>query len=134
MSYSSKEARNRKSADTRTPGTGRSALGILILLLVIMVGGVGLTHILVRNKTHAINRQRTTVEREIVEIKERMRSLEIMTEEALTRKNLTDRLIQNRTMLKSILPENIVRVEVEPEIESESSIDAESQPKVVGKP
>jgi hypothetical protein len=99
----------------------RSALGILVLLLVVMVGGVGLTHILVRNKTHAIGRQQTAVEQEMAALEEKMRSLEMKIEEALTRKNLTDRLIQNRTMLKAILPENIVRVEsMDPMKEGES--------------
>ena len=96
------------------PKQGRSALGVMILLMLVMVGGMGLTHILVRNKTHAIGRQQTAVEKEMGQLQGQMRSLEMKIEESLTRKNLTDRLIQNRTMLKAILPENIVRVETEP--------------------
>ncbi|TLD68995.1 hypothetical protein FEM03_20250 [Phragmitibacter flavus] len=109
MKYS--EIRAYKSPAPAPARHPRSALGILILLLVVMIGGVGLTHILVRNKTHAIGRQQTAVEQEMRSLEEKMRSLDMKIEESLTRKNLTDRLIQNRTMLKSILPENIVRVE-----------------------
>lgn len=88
----------------------RPGLGMLILLLVMAVGAGGLTHILVRNRTHAVGRQQAVVEQEMRELDEKMRSLNIRIEEQLSRKNLTDRLIQNRTKLKSILPENIVRV------------------------
>lgn len=95
--------------------SGRSALGVLVLLTAGVLGATGLTHILVRNKTHAIGREQTTLEREMTQLQDQIRSLEMKIEEELTRKNLTNRLIQNRTLLKAILPENIVRVQTNPE-------------------
>lgn len=88
----------------------RSILGILVLVLAVMVGGLGLTHILVRNKIHAVGRQQTSMEREMVALEEQMRDINMKIEESLSRKNLTDRLISNRSKLKSILPENIIRM------------------------
>lgn len=95
--------------------SGKSALWAAAMLTAAVLGATGFTHSLVRNKIHTIGREQTAVEREMVQLQDQIRSLEMKIEEELARKNLTNRLIKNRTMLKAILPETLVRVQTSPE-------------------
>jgi hypothetical protein len=88
----------------------RSTMGFLFMIIAFVVGAAGLVHILTKNKTHAIGRQQREVEQEIAVIQQDMRGLNMKIEEALSRKNLTDKLVSRRSKLKAIAPENIVRV------------------------
>lgn len=89
-----------------------SGLGWLIVVIVIVVGASALVHTLARNKTHSIGRQQAAMEREIAGLEEEMRALDIKIEEALSRKNLTDRLAARRTQLRDITPETMIRISV----------------------
>ncbi len=88
----------------------RSGLGYLVLALTVFLGVLALVHILVKNKTHAIGREQKVVELEIAALTAKARTLDVSIEEALSRKNITDKLIARRSKLKAILPENVVRL------------------------
>jgi len=88
----------------------RSPMGLLFIVIAFVVGSVGLVHILTKNKTHALGRQQRIVAREIETIQKDIRSLNMKIDEALSRKNLTDRLTSQRSKLKAIAPENIIRI------------------------
>jgi len=92
------------------PQKQRSPLGYLFVIIAFVVGSVGLVHILTKNKTHALGRQQRAVEMEIATIQHDTRTLNMKIEEALSRKNLTDRLTSQRSKLKAISPENIIRI------------------------
>ena len=106
---------NRRQSSQARGRRSRSVLGFLMLCVVAFCGALGLVHILVKNKTHAIGRQQEAVEREIAELERQMRSLDMKIEESLSRKVLTDRLVSQRSTLKTILPQNVVRMETKRE-------------------
>lgn len=86
----------------------------MLVVIAIIVGGSALLHTVTRNKTVAVGRQQAEVEREIAEIDEAIRTLDMKIEEALSRKNLTERLATNRTKLRDITPDDIVPIPAEP--------------------
>lgn len=88
----------------------RSGVGWLLVVIAIIVGASALVHTLTRNKTVAIGRMQGEVEREIAKLEQEMRTLDMKIEEALSRKNLTDRLATQRTQLRDITPAEIVRL------------------------
>jgi cell division protein FtsL len=88
----------------------RSGVGWLLVVIAIFVGASALVHTVTRNKTVAVGRQQAEVEREIVAYDQEMHALDMKIEEALSRKNLTDRLAAQRTKLRDIQPDDIVRV------------------------
>ena len=92
----------------------RSGLGWLLVVIVIIVGASALLHTVTRNKTVAIGRQQAEVEREIAAFDQSIRALNMKIEEALSRKNLADRLAVQRTKLRDITPEDIVPVPAAP--------------------
>jgi cell division protein FtsL len=94
----------------RMKAAPRSGLGWLLVVIAVVVGASALVHTVTRNKTVATGRRQAEVEREITALEQDMRSLEMKIEEALSRKNLTDRLATQRTKLRDITPEDIVRV------------------------
>jgi hypothetical protein len=82
------------------------------------VGAAGLAHIFTKNKTHALGKQQGLVESEIVAMEQEARDLNMKIEESLSRKNLMDRLIAQRSKLKVILPDNIIRITSTNEVSS----------------
>ncbi|CAN5741117.1 hypothetical protein BH11VER1_BH11VER1_08860 [soil metagenome] len=94
------------------PPTRRSnsGLGFLLVVIAFAVGAAALAHILTKNKTHGLGKQQGVAEREIVAMEQEARDLNMKIEESLSRKNLTDRLIAQRSKLKVILPDNIIRI------------------------
>jgi hypothetical protein len=92
----------------------RSGVGWLLVVIAIVVGASALLHTVTRNKTVAVGRQQAEVEREIARLDESMRAIEMKIEEALSRKNLTDRLATQRTKLRDITPDDIVPVGATP--------------------
>ncbi len=92
----------------------RSGVGWLLVVIVLIVGASALLHTVTRNKTVAVGREQSEVEREIAMLDESIRELDMKIEEALSRKNLTDRLAAQRTKLRDITPEEIVLVPAVP--------------------
>ena len=82
----------------------------LLVVITLAVGASALVHILTKNKTYALGKQQGMIEREIVAMEQEARDLNMKIEESLSRKNLTDRLIAQRSKLKVILPDNIIRI------------------------
>lgn len=97
-------------AQRQSIGRSSSGLGFMIVIIALAVGAAALVHILTKNKTHALGKQQGLVEHEIVAMEQDVRDLSMKIEELLSRKNLTERLIAQRSKLKVILPENIVRI------------------------
>ncbi len=97
-------------APKRSAGWSNSGLGFLLVVIAFAVGASALFYILIKNKTHALGKQQSLVEHEITKMEQDIRGLNMKIEELLSRKNLTDRLIAQRSKLKAILPENIVRI------------------------
>lgn len=97
-------------APRQSPRRSSSGLGFLLVVIALAVGASALAHILTKNKTHALGKQQGAVEREIVAMEQEVRDLNMKIEESLSRKNLTDRLIAQRSKLKVILPDNIIRI------------------------
>lgn len=97
-----------------------SGLGFLLVVIALAVGASALVHILTKNKTHALGKQQGMVEREIVLMEQEARDLNMKIEESLSRKNLTDRLIAQRSKLKVILPDNIIRITSTHEVSSKT--------------
>jgi TolA-binding protein len=85
-------------------------VAFLLVVIAISVGTAALVYIFTKNQTYALGRQQTAVEREIVELEEEIRSLNMKVGEALSRKNLTDRLTSQRSKLKNIQPGSIIKV------------------------
>lgn len=94
----------------RPPPPPRSGVAFLLVVIAISVGAAALVYIFTKNQTHALGRQQTAVEREITELEEEIRSLNMKVGEALSRKNLTDRLTSQRSKLKNIQPGSIIKV------------------------
>ena len=78
------------------------------MVIVLIVGACGVVHVQTRNRIHGLGRQQSAVEREIAGLEQEIRGLEMRVEEALSRKNLTDRLAGQRTQLRAINPETLV--------------------------
>lgn len=93
----------------------------LLVVIAFAVGAAGLAHILTKNKTHALGKQQGVVEREIIAMEQEARDLNMKIEESLSRKNLTERLIAQRSKLKVILPDNIIRITSTNEVSSKSA-------------
>lgn len=94
----------------RMKAAPRSGVGWLLVVITVIVGAVALLHTVTRNKTVATGRKQAEVEREIANLEQEMRGLDMKIEEALSRKNLTDRLATLRTQLRDIAPEDIIRL------------------------
>lgn len=94
----------------RMKAAPRSGVGWLLVVIAIIVGASALVHTVTRNKTVGVGRLQADVEREIAALERDMQELDMKIEEALSRKNLTDRLATQRTQLRDITPEDIVRV------------------------
>jgi hypothetical protein len=92
------------------PAPRSGGTGWLLVVIAIILGAAALLHTVTRNKTVALGRQQAEVEREIAALEESMSGTEISIEEALSRKNLTDRLAAQRTKLRDITPDDIVTV------------------------
>lgn len=123
----------------------RSGVAFLLVVIAISVGTAALLHIFTKNRTYAIGRQQELVEREISGLEQEIRTLDMKVGEALSRKNLTDRLTSQRSRLKNIQPESIIKVPpapdhvpaavpvAEPVTPSPATADPESTPST-GKP
>lgn len=96
------------------PASRSRGVGWLLVVIAIVLGVSALVHTVTRNKTVAVGRQQAEVEREIARLDESIRALEMKVEEALSRKNLTDRLAAQRTKLRDITPDDIVPVSAAP--------------------
>jgi cell division protein FtsL len=92
------------------PMAPRSGVGWLLVVIAIFVGASALVQTVTRNKTVAVGRLQAGVEQEIAALDQEIRALDMKIEEALSRKNLTDRLAEQRTKLRDIRPDDIVRV------------------------
>lgn len=92
----------------------RSGVGWLLVVIAIIVGAAALVHTVTRNKTVAVGRMQGEVEREIAALEQDLRALDMKIEEALSRKNLTERLASQRTQLRDITPADIVRLPPQP--------------------
>lgn len=92
----------------------RSGVAFLLVVIAISVGGAALLHIFTKNRTYAIGRQQEMMEREISALEQEIRTLDMKVGEALSRKNLTDRLTSQRSKLKNIQPGSIIKVPPEP--------------------
>jgi hypothetical protein len=88
----------------------RSGVGWLLVVIAIVLGASALLQTVTRNKTVAVGRQQAEVEREIAELDESIRAVEMKIEESLSRKVLADRLATQRTKLRDITPDDIVPV------------------------
>lgn len=88
----------------------RSGKGWLLVVIAIILGASALLQTVTRNKTIAVGRQQAEVERQIVELDENIRAVEMKIEESLSRKVLADRLASQRTKLRDITPDDIVPV------------------------
>jgi hypothetical protein len=86
----------------------------LLVVIAIILGASALLHTVTRNKTVAIGRQQAEMEREIAALDVSIRAVEMSIEEALSRKNLTDRLAAQRTKLRNITPDDIVPIHAAP--------------------
>ena len=95
---------------TRPQAGPRSGVGWLLVVIALIVGAIALLHTVTRNQTVAVGRQQAGVEREIAALEQELRALDMKIEEALSRKNLSDRLASQRTKLRDITPDTIVLV------------------------
>jgi hypothetical protein len=93
------------------PASRSGGVGWLLVVIAIILGASALLHTVTRNKTVAIGRQQADMEREIATLDVSIRAVEISIEEALSRKNLTDRLAAQRTKLRNITPDDIVPIQ-----------------------
>src|SRR6476469_3427800 len=100
-----------KDAELRPPRmkpAPRSGVGWLLVVIAIVLGASALLQTVTRNKTVAVGRQQAEVEREIAQLDESIRAVEMKIEESLSRKVLADRLATQRTKLRDITPDDIV--------------------------
>ena len=102
----------------------RSGVAFLLVVIALSLGGAALMHIFTKNRTYAIGRQQELMESEISALEQEIRTLDMKVGEALSRKNLTDRLTSQRSKLKNILPTSIIKVA--PEAPVAPSVDTES--------
>lgn len=110
------------------PAPKRSGVAFLIVVIAIAVAGIALMNIVTKNRTHSIGRRQAMVEKEIADLEAEIRSLDMKIGEALSRKNLTDRLTSQRSKLKTILPGNIIKVPPAPVVPEAGVAEPESAP------
>ena len=93
---------------------GRSGLVLVVCCVCLWLAGIGLVHVLTKNRIHALGREQRQFEKEIAAISQESRALNLQIEEALSRKNLMDKLSHQRSKLKAIQPASIVRINAAP--------------------
>ena len=87
---------------------------LVVTLVCLWLVGIGLEHVLTKNRIHAIGRHQREVEAEIADLDQNARSFNLKIEEALSRQDLMEKLADRRTKLKKIQPENIIHLYVKP--------------------
>jgi hypothetical protein len=100
----------------------RSGMVLIVCIVCFWFAGIGLVHVLTKNRIYALGREQRQLENEIVVLKQELRSQDLLWEEARTRKNLMDKLVVNRSKLRAIQPSSIVRLDVKnaPPVASEN--------------
>src|SRR3954447_25444208 len=94
----------------QAPPRSAGGVGWLLVVIAVILGASALLYTVTRNKTVAVGRQQAEVEREIATLQSNMRAIDLKIEEALSRKNLSDRLAAQRTKLRDITREDVVPV------------------------
>ena len=91
---------------------GRSGMLLIVSVICLWFAGIGLVHVLTKNRIYSLGREQRQMENEIVVLKQELRSQDLLWEEARTRKNLMDKLVISRSKLRAIQPSNIVTLNV----------------------
>ena len=97
---------------------GRTGMVLLVSVICLWFAGIGLAYVLTKNRIHALGRDQRQAEKEIAALQQEIRAQNLQIEEALSRKNLMEKLSQHRSKLKAIRPESIVRLTVTPALTS----------------
>jgi hypothetical protein len=97
---------------------GRSGMVALVCVIFLWFAAIGLFYVLTKNRIHALGGDQRQVEKEIAALQQEMRAQNLQIEEALSRKNLMEKLSMHRSKLKAIRPDSIVRLTVNPTLSS----------------
>lgn len=87
---------------------------VLVSGLCLWLGGLGLVHVITTNHIHKLGDEQRLLERQLADLDREKHSYDLKIEEALSRKNLMEKLSLHRTKLKALQPSNVIYVSVTP--------------------
>jgi len=106
--------RNSSRKAPRPAPARRSGMVMLVSGVCLWLGGLGLVHVITTNHIHKLGDEQRLVERQLADLDREKHSYDLKIEEALSRKNLMEKLSQHRTKLKALQPSNVIYVTVNP--------------------
>ena len=103
----------RKAPRPATPSR-RSGMVVMVSGICLWLGGLGLVHVITTNHIHKLGDEQRMLERQMADLERERHSYDLKIEEALSRKNLMEKLSQHRTKLKALQASNVIYVSVDP--------------------